>query len=100
MQWQDTDVVLENPGNEVSCFIRWARSPKKKKINKRFIFLFVVFEIGFYHARSTDFEEKIEALWTGYDKKNLFLAEDIQQSSSLSLVLFTFDLEQLIFTAQ
>ena len=97
-----TDVVLENPGNEFGCFIRRARSPKKKKIQNRrcFIFLFFVFEIGSYHARSTDFEEKIEALWTGYDKKNFFLAEDIQQSPSLSLVLFTFDLEQLIFTAQ
>ena len=59
-----TDVVLENPGNEVGCFIRRARSPKKKKIQNRrcFIFLFFVFEIGSYHARSTDFEEKIEAL--------------------------------------
>ena len=36
--------------------------PEQEKNRRCSIFLFFVFEIGFYQARSTDFEEKIEAL--------------------------------------
>ena len=57
-----------------TLFYSASADPEKENIDL-FIFHFVVFEIGFYQARSTDFEEKIEALWTGYDKKNFFLAE-------------------------
>ena len=44
-----------------TLFYSASADPEKENIDL-FIFHFVVFEIGFYQARSTDFEEKIEAL--------------------------------------
>ena len=44
-----------------TLFYSASADPEKENIDL-FIFHFAVFEIGFYQARSTDFEEKIEAL--------------------------------------
>ena len=45
-----------------TLFYSASTGPEQEKNRRCSIFLFFVFEIGFYHARSTDFEEKIEAL--------------------------------------
>ena len=45
-----------------TLFYSASAEPEQEKNRRCSIFLFFVLEIGFYHARSTDFEEKIEAL--------------------------------------
>ena len=45
-----------------TLFYSASTEPEEEKIRRCSIFLFFVFEIGFYQARSTDSEEKIEAL--------------------------------------
>ena len=53
--------VVTRIASTQTLFYSASAEPEQEK-KRRFIFLFFVFEIGFYHARSTDFEEKIEAL--------------------------------------
>ena len=43
-------------------FYSASTEPEQEKSRRCSIFLFFVFEIGFYHACSTDFGKKIEAL--------------------------------------